>query len=184
MKMRIFAVVMAVMCVMSCMCLTAFAAESDLPPGAQLVSNGSVIGSNDWNLDTPYVIPADDVESITIKGLFYFSHVYGWDGTQWVKITSRIGDVKDSVTFSPADYPEYNYFTVVKGDTMASQDFTVSWVEVSLIAQAGSFVSGFFTNIGGPTLGFILSHSLTLVPALAGLAILGILFVRKFVYGV
>ena len=53
-----------------------------------------------------------------------------------------------------------------------------------LLTEAGSMVGGFFTNIGGPTLEFITSHSLTLVPALAGLAILGILFVRKFVYGV
>lgn len=182
MKMKVFAVVMAVMCLMSLTC-TAFAAETDLPPGAQLVSNGTTIGSNDWNLDTPYVIPSDDVESITIKGLFYFSHVYGWDGTQWVKITNRIGEVKDSVTFSPADYPEYSYFTVVKGDTMASQDFTVSWVKVSLVKQAGDFVSGVFVHIGGPALGFITSHYLTIILPLLSLAGVAVLVVRKFVYG-
>ena len=36
---KVFAVVMAVICVMSLTYVTAFAAETDLPPGAQLVSN-------------------------------------------------------------------------------------------------------------------------------------------------
>ena len=179
-KMKVFAVVMAVMCLMSLTC-TAFAAETDLPPGAQLLTNGAQVSTNDLtSLSTPYVIPAKDVESITISGLFGFSSVYGWDGTQWVKLNV---DNPADVTITVADY-DYTYYTMLRGDTMASQTVTVKWVKVSLVKQAGDFLGGFFTNIGGPTLGFITSHSLTLVPALAGLTILAILLIRKFVYGV
>ena len=178
-KIKVFAVVMAVMCLMSLTC-TAFAAETDLPPGAQLLTNGAQVSTNDLtSLSTPYVIPAKDVESITISGLFGFSSVYGWDGTQWVKLNV---DNPADVTITVADY-DYTYYTMLRGDTMASQTVTVKWVKTSLVNQAGDFLGGFFTNIGGPTLGFITSHSLTLVPALAGLAILAILLIRKFAYG-
>lgn len=179
-KIKVFAVVMAVMCLMSLTC-TAFAAETDLPPGAQLLTNGAQVSTNDLtSLSKPYVIPAKDVESITISGLFGFSSVYGWDGTQWINL--NVAD-PTNVTIVPADYPQYTYYTMLRNDTMASQTVTVKWVKTSLVNQAGDFLGGFFTNIGGPTLGFITSHSLTLVPALAGLAILAILLVRKFVYG-
>lgn len=126
-KIKVFAVVMAVMCLMSLTC-TAFAAETDLPPGAQLLTSGAQVSTNKLtSLSTPYVIPAKDVESITISGLFGFSSVYGWDGTQWNKI-----DVSDptNVTITCADYPQYSYYTMLRGDTMASQTVTVSWVEI------------------------------------------------------
>ena len=170
---------MAVMCLMSLTC-TAFAAETDLPPGAQLLTNGAQVSTNDLtSLSTPYVISAQDVESITISGLFGFSSVYGWNGAEWVKV--NVANPAD-VTITCADY-DYTYYTMLRGDTMASQTVTVKWVKTSLVNQAGDFLGGFFTNIGGPTLGFITSHSLTLVPALAGLAILAILLIRKFAYG-
>ena len=129
---------MAVMVVMSCMCMTAFAAETNLPPGAVVVGNGDVISTNDLtSLDAPYVIPADGVESITITGLFGFSSVYGWDGTQWINL--NVAD-PTNVTIVPADYPQYTYYTMLRGDTMASQTVTVSWEKISPFkAIASSF---------------------------------------------
>lgn len=127
-KMKVFAVVMAVMCLMSLTC-TAFAAETDLPPGAQLLTNGAQVSTNDLtSLSTPYVIPAKDVESIIISGLFGFSSVYGWDGTQWINL--NVAD-PTNVTIVPADYPQYTYYTMLRGDTMASQTVTVSWEKIS-----------------------------------------------------
>ena len=178
-KIKVFAVVMAVMCLMSLTC-TAFAAETDLPPGAQLLTNGAQVSTNDLtSLSTPYVISAQDVESITISGLFGFSSVYGWDGTQWVKLNV---DNPADVTITVADY-DYTYYTMLRGDTMASQTVTVKWVKVSLVKQAGDFVSGAFVHIGGPALGFITSHYLTIILPLLSLAGVAVLVVRKFVYG-
>lgn len=183
-KIKVFAVVMAVMCLMSLTC-TAFAAETDLPPGAVVVGNGDTVSTNDLtSLDAPRVIPADGVESITITGLFGFSSVYGWDGTQWVNL--NVADPAN-VTIVPADYPEYTYYTMLRGDTMASQTVTVSWVKTSLLEKVltsvGTFISTTLTAVGGPVLSFITSSPLTLVPALAGLLVLGICIVRRFVYG-
>lgn len=177
---KVFAVVMAVICVMSLTCVTAFAAETDLPPGAQLVSNDTTIGSNDWSLDTPYVIPTKEVESITIKGLFYFSKIHGWNGTQWVNITGSIGEVKDSVTFSPADYPEYTYFTVTKGDTMASQDFTVSWKEIpkpTFFDYGFSWIE-FLVSGGLSVLDMLVSHPVTRL-LIAGTLAFGVFVIIK-----
>ena len=178
---KVVAVVMAVICLMSLTCVTAFAAETDLPPGAQLVSNGSTIGSNDWSLETPYVIPAKEVDSITITGLFYFSKIHGWDGTQWVNITSRIGEVKDSVTFSPADYSEYFYFTVTKGDTMASQNFTVAWKEIPkpTFFDYGFSWLEFLVSGGLSVLDMLVSHPVTRLLIAGGLAI-GVFAIFKF----
>lgn len=126
-KMKVFAVVMAVMCLMSLTC-TAFAAETDLPPGAIVVGNGDAISTSELTtLDKPYVIAAKDVETITIKGLFGFSSVYGWNGAEWVKLT--VENPAD-VTITVSDY-DYTYYTMLRGDTMASQTVTVSWVKIS-----------------------------------------------------
>lgn len=53
----------------------------------------------------------------------------------------------------------------------------------SLLEQAGEIVTSFTTDIGGPVLDFIVSHPLTLIPALAGLCVMGIGVIRRFVYG-
>lgn len=53
----------------------------------------------------------------------------------------------------------------------------------NLLTEAGNVVTGFTTNIGGPVLDFITSHPLTIVPALAGLCVMGIGVVRRFIYG-
>lgn len=53
----------------------------------------------------------------------------------------------------------------------------------SLLEQAGTIVSGFTTNIGGPILTFITSNPLCLLPALAGVCVMGIGVVRRFIYG-
>lgn len=187
-KIKVFAVVMAVMCVMSLMCVTAFAAEADLPPGAHLMTSGdSIENTSASDLEAPYVIPADGTESITITGLFYFSEIHGWDGAQWHNLTGQIGDVADSVTFDVADYPQYSYFTVVGGRTGATSTFTFTWTKSALLPKiltaVGVFVGTVLTAVGAPVLAFITSSPLTLIPALAGLLILGILVVRRFVYG-
>lgn len=59
---------------------------------------------------------------------------------------------------------------------------TISTIS-GLLTEAGNVVSGFTTNIGGPVLEFVTSHPLTIVPALAGLCIMGIGVVRRFIYG-
>lgn len=184
MKIKVFAVVMAVMCLMSLTCVTAFAAETDLPPGAIVVGNGDAISTSELTtLEKPYVIAAKDVETITIKGLFGFSSVYGWNGTEWVKLT--VENPAD-VTITVSDY-DYTYYTMLRGDTMASQTVTVSWVKASVFGKVmsavGTFVSTTLTAVGGPVLSFITSNSLCLVPALLGLVVLGICIVRRFVYG-
>ena len=183
-KIKVFAVVMAVMCLMSLTCVTAFAAETDLPPGAIVVGNGDAINTSDLtSLSKPYVIPAEGLETITIKGLFGFSSVYGWNGTEWVKLS--VSNPAD-VTINVADY-DYTYYTMLRGDTMASQTVTVSWVKASVldkvITAVGTFVSTTLTAVGAPVLSFITSSPLTLVPALAGLVVLGVCIVRRFVYG-
>ena len=53
----------------------------------------------------------------------------------------------------------------------------------SLLEQAGTIVSSFTTDIGGPVLDFIVSNPLCLIPALAGICVMGIGVVRRFVYG-
>lgn len=179
MKMKIFAVVMAVMCVMSCMCLTAFAAESDLPPDTTLVTNGQTINSNDWNMN--YAISANNVETITITGLFGFSRIHGWNGTQWVNITNLVGAVADSVTFSPADYPEYTYFTVTKGDTMAQQDFTVTWTTPSIFDNMSDISSAMWSS-AKDAVGFVMKAPLAQITVIIGIVLLGCLLAKRYLF--
>lgn len=182
---KVFAVVMAVMCVISCMCMTAFAAETDLPSGATLIENGATINTNDLtSLDTPYVIPADGVESITISGLFGFSSVYGWDGTQWVNL--NVSD-PTNVTITCADYPEYSYYTMLRGDTMASQTVTVSWVKFSqfrvILDSSVQVVTTMFGGVGSAVISFIESTPIVLLGCILFLMCALVLVLLRFIPG-
>lgn len=53
----------------------------------------------------------------------------------------------------------------------------------SLLDQAGEIVTSFTQDIGGPILDFIVSNPLCLIPALAGICVMGIGVIRRFVYG-
>lgn len=146
---KIFAIVLAVMVCMSCLCMTAFAAETNLPTGATLIENGGSYQGLAYNsTGAAYVVSADGVEAITITGLHSFSKIYGWNGSTWTNITSQIGSVADMVTFSPADYPDYTYFTAILGDTMADKTVTVTWTEIPktgvIMSIVMSIVTAFF----------------------------------------
>ena len=142
---KFFAIALAVVCLMSCVCMTAFAAETDMPPGAQLLTNGQQISTSELvSLSTPYVISADGLEAIHITGLFGFSEIYGWDGTQWMRVS--VPDPTD-VTITCADY-DYTYYTMLRKDTMASQTVTVTWTKVTqtgtVLSIVMSIVTAFF----------------------------------------
>lgn len=173
---KFLVIAMAVMCLMSLMCVTAFAAEADLPPGAQLVANGATISTNDLtSLDTPYVIAADGVETITITGLFGFSSVYGWNGTQWVNL--NVADPTD-VMIVCADYPQYTYYTMLRGSTMASKTVTVSWVKPSqteTIIKPVPSVTESLLAVVMVMISFVSSQALAMLPVYIGLIFVGIL---------
>lgn len=178
-KMKILVIAMAVMCLMTCMCVTAFAAEVEQPPSTVLIQNGVEFDSATV---TGGAIPAFSVEpgkEYTITGLSKFSRLFGIsaDGTR-----KNLG-----VTITDAPYVyvadgTYPYIGVDAGVSNFTPT-TVTWEEPTLWGQAGMFVTGVMDNFGGPVLSFISSHALILIPALSGLCILGILVVRRFVYG-
>lgn len=169
-------VVMAVMVVVSCMCMTAFAAES-VPEGA-LVTNGQVVNTAD--LDS-YIISADGVETITITGLYSFSSVYGWDGTQWVNL--NVSD-PTNVVITCADYPDYTYYKAVKGDSMANQDVTISWTLVpqpGILDNLSSISSALWSGAKDAT-AFVMKTPLAQIVVILGIIGVGCLLAKRFLF--
>lgn len=177
MRTKIFAVMMAVICVMSVMCMTAFAAE--MPPGSTLLTNGQSISTDLLtSLDSPYVIAADGVETISIKGLFGFSWIYGWNGTDWVRI--EVPDATD-VTITCADYPQYSYYTAMRRDTSTSQMVTVSWTEPSMLDDIGT-VSGALWSSAKDAANFVIRNPLAMITVFVGLVAIGVLLGKRFLF--
>lgn len=182
-KIKIFAVAMAVMCLMSCMCMTAFADES-APTFTNFIQNGTpvTIPANANDKDTLPVLKLTEGVTYTIESDDKL-RVLGWSGTSWVTISDSIA--------VPYEYTADGTYTHLGFATHAySNDpgtLTATWTIVSpvtkFLSQVGSVLTGFTTNIGGPILEFVVSHPLTIVPALAGLCVIGLYIIRKFVYG-
>lgn len=177
MSKRIFAIVAALMVCMSCVCMTAFADET-VPPGAVMITNGQEISTDVLtSLDTPYVIAAKTVETITISGLFYFSSVYGWDGTQWVNL--NVAD-PTNVTITCVDYPEYTYYTMLRGDTMGSQTVSVSWESPSVVKYAIQFATGMF-DLGTQLVAWVIDTPLALLSVALFVMVFCVGGIRKFI---
>lgn len=173
---KMLVVVMAVMVVASCMCMTAFAAEN-VPEGT-LVTNGQVVNTAD--LDS-YIISADGVETITITGLFGFSEVYGWDGTQWVNLS--VSD-PTNVVITCADYPEYTYYKAKKGDSMANQDVTISWTLVpqpGILDNLGPISSGLWDS-AKDAVGFVMKYPLAQIVVIIGIIGVGCVLAKRFLF--
>lgn len=173
---KMLVVVMAVMVVVSCMCMTAFAAEN-VPEGT-LVTNGQVVNTND--LDS-YIISADGVETITITGLFGFSKVYGWNGTEWLNL--NVSD-PTNVVITCADYPDYTYYKAEKGDSMANQDVTISW---TLIPQPGildnlSPISSGLWSSAKDAVNFVMTYPLAQIVVIIGIIGVGCVLAKRFLF--
>lgn len=172
---KMLVIVMAVMVIASCMCMTAFAAEK---PAGTPVTNGQVVNTNDLK---DYIISADGVETITITGLFGFSKVYGWNGTEW-----SILSVSDptNVVITCADYPEYTYYKAEKGDSMANQDVTISW---TLTPQPGmldnlSPISSGLWSAAKDAVAFIMKTPLAQISVILGIVGIGCLLAKRYVF--
>lgn len=89
-KIKIFAVAMAVMCLMSCMCMTAFADES-VPTSENFIKNGVpiTIPANANDKDTLPVLKLTEGFTYTIESDDKL-RVLGWSGTSWVTISDSI----------------------------------------------------------------------------------------------
>lgn len=179
MKMKIFAVVMAVMLCMSCMCVTAFAADIYVQNGVEFT--GSYYSDSDWTVlkvepDVTYTITIDaDISELNV--------VYCYDGYIGNR-TLKFVDGVCEYTCDDASMTGIALHSPTGGDAIT---FTVTWPQPSpietLAGSAGEFAGGIFGAFGSPILSFVVSHALTLVPALIGLAILGIMLVKRFIYG-
>ncbi len=181
-KIKVFAVVMAVMCVISCMCVTAFAAEA--PAGAVMLENGGTYQGLSNKLETPYAIAAENVESITIEGLYSFSSVYGWNGTEWINITGSLGSVEDSVTINTADYPEYSYFTGLLGMTGADNTITVTWTvppAPGMLDNLGSISSAIWSGAKDAT-NFVMKTPLAQIVVILGIIGVGCLLAKRYLF--
>ena len=142
-KIKFFAVVMAVMCLMSCFCFTAFADETEVPSDWQYIQNGvSYVAPQSYTKvpESPMVLKVDPDATYTVTGLRYMSVIFGWDGTKWVKLYQ--GDkLEGEYTFTAEDYPGYEYLTFNGGSETVKFTVTVSWTVVS-------FLSKIIDNIG------------------------------------
>ena len=170
---KMLVVVMAVMVVVSCMCMTAFAAEN-VPEGT-LVTNGQVVNTAD--LDS-YIISADGVETITITGLFGFSTVYGWNGTEWLNL--NVSD-PTNVVITCADYPDYTYYKVEKGDSMANQDVTISWTTPSIFDNMGDTSSAMW-SAAKDAVAFVMKTPLAQIGVILGIVGIGCLLAKRFLF--
>lgn len=172
MKMKIFAVCLAAMCLMSCMCVTAFAADIYVQNGVTYtLGSEKVVLAVEYGVT--YTITADTS---------YLPTTYTWTGSSGyreLRFTDGVCEYTctdenlKSITFdAPSDTPI---------------EITVTWPQPSpietLAGSASEFAGGILGAFGSPILSFVVSHALTLVPALIGLAILGIMLVKRFIYG-
>lgn len=170
---KILCIGLAVMCMCMCLCMTAFAAEN--APEGTLVTNGQVINTADLG---NYVIAADGVETITITGLYSFSKVYGWNGTEWVQLT--VSD-PTNVVITCADYPDYTYYKAEKGDSMANQDVTISWTQPGILDNLGSISSGLW-DAAKDAVNFIMTYPLAQIVVIMGIIGVGCVLAKRFLF--
>lgn len=182
-KMKIFIIAMAVMCLVSCMCMTAFAAES-APPYASTIVNGLEFQTlGNFNGQPPYFEVVPGVE-YTITADMNFALQY-WDGKGW-SYWPEYNSVQSPATIVFDESIQYVAISS-HGYTSNIATCTVIWPEPTvwsvIFDSVSTFVSTVLSSVGAPVLIFITSNPLCLVPALLGLVVLGICIVRRFVYG-
>lgn len=165
-KIKIFAVAMAVMCLMSCMCMTAFADES-APTSTNFIQNGISIAipANANNKDTLPVLKLTEGFTYTIESDDKL-HVLGWSGTSWVTISDSIA--------VPYEYTADGTYTYLGFATHAySNDpgvLTATWEEPSPLDDLFASIVMYgerALDFGGRFIGFLIENPLCLLSCAA-----------------
>lgn len=184
MKIKVFAVVMAVMALVSCMCMPALAA-TNIP-----VQNGVPFIASHWKDNTDsgslqyleiehgvtYTITTDP--SITKLDL--------WIYEPGVRANGDITFVDGVAEYTCTD-TNVKGIVIYCGDEENRPTVTVSWPLPPFFERLGTsivdFTTGVVSGFGTPVLAFVTSNPLCLIPAIMGLVVLCICLVRRFVYG-
>lgn len=175
---KVGALLAAVMVVLACMCPIAFADEV-APDGIEITTSPFSFSGTGY---ATYYVPAAGIESITFEGLYGFSTVMGWDGSAWVN--TGITDVADSVTFSPADYPQYSAFSPVMGSTAAVRDTVVTFERIAPLKRVTGIVTGFASlmfDIGSDFIAWLTANPLACISIVLFLLVAFIGGVTRFI---
>lgn len=182
-KSKIFAVVMAVMALVSCMCIPALAAEK------VAIQNGVPFSASHWSDDSSGQLQYLEIEhgvTYTITTDPSITKLTLWIYKPGSRANGSITFVDGIAEYTCTD-------TNVRGIVMLCDDagnrptVTVSWPLPPFFERLGTSIADFTTGVvsgfGTPVLAFITSNPLCLIPAIMGLVVLCICLVRRFVYG-